>query len=320
MKKSLIISAIISIGVLMFFSACDPEAKYEIENVKINLSLKRHSIGYAEMEYTTNKLCYYYTNILPETSEYTNLMKNNPKQFMSLMIDSAYVEYVNWRYNFLKKGEAHVADFSSHSLYYGNNNLFFQKLKENTKYNIYAFAVDPMTNKPVGELFIKEVTTLSKQAVKVHFNSRVKGNWIYIYPLDDKEKIVDYSPYAWTYMDEEAYGRLFNYDPMKLIKYMIYLKFDNDESGTAAGVTEAGESSQSDNGTESGEYDLTDYYTQMGIDMDNDNNAQILEEGKYFYIVIASLDGGINNAFHYRVLYEGEKTNVELIYGRDNVE
>lgn len=309
MKKILIISAIISIGVMMFFSACDPEAKYEIDNVKINLNIQRYSLGYVETELTTNKLCYYYTNILPETSEYTNLMKNNPKQFMSLMIDSAYVDYLAWRYSFLKMGEAHVADFSSHSLYYGNNHLFFQNLKENTTYNIYAFAVDPQTKNPVGELFIKEVTTLSKQTVNVHFNSRVKGNWIYIYPLDDNENIVDYSPYVWTYIDAEMYGQYFNYDPMKLIKYMIYLKFDSDDSND-----------DSDDDSESYDYDLTDYYTQMGIDMDNDNDVQMLQEGKYFYIVIASLDGGINNAFHYKVLYEGENTNVELIYGRDNLE
>ncbi|MBR4482746.1 MAG: hypothetical protein IKS58_02080, partial [Paludibacteraceae bacterium] len=79
---------------VLCLTSCDPDAIYYTKKVSIKIEQKRKSLSYVEWEFTTNKEAYYYMNILPDTdTEFVNLMRNNPRQFMNLMIDSAYVEY-----------------------------------------------------------------------------------------------------------------------------------------------------------------------------------------------------------------------------------
>lgn len=296
MRKSYVILYLASLLTVLCLTSCDPDAKYYTKKVSIKIEQKRKSLGYVEAEFTTNKEAYYYMNILPDSNtEYVNLMRKNPKQFMSLMIDSAYVEYVEWRYSFLKSGVTTVADFASHSLRYGPVKKFFQNLKEGSKYHLFAFAVDAESNKPIGELYTLDVETLTHQAVNIHFNARVSGNWFYIYPLDEKNSVIDYSPYVWSYIDEEFFEEKYKKNPEAFLRFLLY----GDE--------------------EEGYVDITDDISSMGIDVDNDNDRQVLEPGMTCYIIIASLDGGINKITEYKFVYNGPQTEFELIYGRDDI-
>lgn len=296
MRKSYVILYLASLLTVLCLTSCDPDAKYYTKKVSIKIEQKRKSLGYVEAEFTTNKEAYYYMNILPDSNtEYVNLMRKNPKQFMSLMIDSAYVEYVEWRYSFLKSGVTTVADFASHSLRYGPVKKFFQNLKEGSKYHLFAFAVDAESNKPIGELYTLDVETLTHQAVNIHFNARVSGNWFYIYPLDEKNSVIDYSPYVWSYIDEEFFEEKYEKNPEAFLRFLLY----GDE--------------------EEGYVDITDDISSMGIDVDNDNDRQVLESGMTCYIIIASLDGGINKITEYKFVYNGPQTEFELIYGRDDI-
>ncbi len=296
MRKSYVILYLASLLTVLCLTSCDPDAKYYTKKVSIKIEQKRKSLSYVEAEFTTNKEAYYYMNILPDSNtEYVNLMRKNPKQFMSLMIDSAYVEYVEWRYSFLKAGESNVADFASHSLRYGPVKKFFQNLKEGSKYHLFAFAVDAESNKPIGELYTLDVETLTHQAVNIHFNARVSGNWFYIYPLDEKNSVIDYSPYVWSYIDEEFFEEKYKKNPEAFLRFLLY----GDE--------------------EEGYVDITADISSMGIDVDNDNDSQVLEPGMTCYIIIASLDGGINKITEYKFVYNGPQTEFELIYGRDDI-
>lgn len=296
MRKSYVILYLASLLTVLCLTSCDPDAKYYTKKVSIKIEQKRKSLSYVEAEFTTNKEAYYYMNILPDSNtEYVNLMRKNPKQFMSLMIDSAYVEYVEWRYSFLKSGVTTVADFASHSLRYGPVKKFFQDLKEGSKYHLFAFAVDPSSNKPIGNLYTLDVETLTHQTVNIHFNARVSGNWFYIYPLDEKGKVIDYSPYVWSYIDEQLFEEMYQKDPTKFLKRWIYGNEDEEP------------------------IDITANFTSMGIDVDNDNDEHILEKGMICYIIIASLDGGINKVTEYKFTYNGPETEIEFIYGRDDI-
>lgn len=298
MRRHLIKLYLVSLMSALFLTSCNPDAIYHTKDVTIKIEQKRRSIGYVEVAISTNKESYYYMNILPDSNtEYVNLMRNHPKQFMNLMLDGAYVEYVNWRYSFLKSGVTNVADFASHSLRYGSVKKFFQNLDEGTKYHIYAFAVDPSSNKPIGNLYTLDVETLTHQTVNIHFNARVSGNWLYIYPLDEKNNVIDYSPYVWDYIDEQEFEKKYNKNPLLYLIDMLY-------------VTDADDF-----------IDMTNDFSSMGIDVDNDNDDQILEPGKTCYIIIASVDGGINIATitEYKFVYNGPETEIEFIHGRDDI-
>lgn len=296
MRKSYIILYLASLLTVLCLTSCDPDAIYYTKDVTVKIEQKRKSLSYVEAEFTTNKEAYYYMNILPDTdTEFVNLMRNNPRQFMNLMIDSAYVEYVSWRYSFLKAGESNVADFASHSLRYGPVKKFFQNLKEGSKYHLFAFAVDPSSNKPIGNLYTLDVETLTHQTVNIHFNARVSGNWFYIYPLDEKGKVIDFSPYVWSYIDEEFFEEKYEKNPEAFLRFLLY----GDEK--------------------EGSVDITADISSMGIDVDNDNESQVLEPGMTCYIIIASLDGGINKITEYKFVYNGPQTELELIYGRDDI-
>ena len=102
---------------LSLLPSCNPEAPYHTEDVSLKLEVKRVSAGFAEVHFTTDKDAYYFADIEPVREGIDP--KELEFQFKSLALDHAYVEYVNWRYEHLYKGEELVAEFSSHSLQYG---------------------------------------------------------------------------------------------------------------------------------------------------------------------------------------------------------
>lgn len=166
----------------VLFCSCNPEAKWETNDVIITISPHTVSAAYIECSFSTNKDAYYMVACIPVEEGYNPL--DHQKQFMTLALDSANMEYINWRYHLLKEGVSPIAPFASHALQYGNVDHFFTNLTPNTDYWVFAFVVNPETLKPVGKLYLQTLTTAETSIVDVHFEYRVRGFWDYIYPLD----------------------------------------------------------------------------------------------------------------------------------------
>ncbi len=182
--------------------SCNPEAKWTTSDVEINMEVVTVSAGFVECHFSTNKEAYYLIACVPAVEGENP--QDHPKQFMTLALDSANVEYLAWRNSLLKQGEFNIAPFASHALQYGSVNHFFTGLLPGFTYWIYAFVVDPGTLKPSGKLYLETVTTTEESVFDVHFDYRIKGKWDYIYPVDTLNKIYARFPYIATTCDSNS--------------------------------------------------------------------------------------------------------------------
>lgn len=241
-------------GGLLGFSACNPDVVSHSQNVVINIDVEKVSAGFAQVRFSTNKEAFYLISIQP-TQEGINPQKI-AKTFMLLSLDSAYADYLYWRNKQLQQLTPFVADFSSHSLQYGNIEHFFTLLQPNTEYWIYAFVVDANTNKPAGKLFLETITTDTTSSIPVHFEYRVDGHWDYVYPKDSAGEIISTIPWVGETMDsihireegwrvpgEYFFNRFKNvyHEDYERILYGIYAHENNGESdGTSTTRFEVG--------------------------------------------------------------------------------
>ena len=162
--------------------ACDPNAKAYTKRIEIDINVQNISAGFVQVEFSTNREAFYLVSMQP-AKEGIN-PQEIAKTFMLLALDSAYLDYLKWRNNELQNLVPFVADFSSHSLQYGNTNRTFCFLQPDTDYWIFAFGVDPESNKPFGQLFLKTITTKQESVLTMDFQYRVRGEWDYVYPKD----------------------------------------------------------------------------------------------------------------------------------------
>lgn len=181
------------------FAACNPDVVAYTEDVEITIDVEQVSAGFAQVRFSTNKEAFYLISIQP-TQEGIN-PHDIAKTFMLLSIDSAYADYLYWRNKQLQQHIPFVADFSSHSLQYGDIKHFFTLLQPSTEYWVYAFVVDPNTNKPAGKLFVETITTDSVSRIPVQFEYRIDGCWDYIYPVDSAGEILSTIPWVGETMD-----------------------------------------------------------------------------------------------------------------------
>lgn len=181
------------------FAACNPDVVAYTEDVEITIDVEQVSAGFAQVRFSTNKEAFYLISIQP-TQEGIN-PHDIAKTFMLLSIDSAYADYLYWRNKQLQQYIPFVADFSSHSLQYGDIKHFFTLLQPSTEYWVYAFVVDPNTNKPAGKLFVETITTDSVSRIPVQFEYRIDGCWDYIYPVDSAGEILSTIPWVGETMD-----------------------------------------------------------------------------------------------------------------------
>ena len=238
------------IGVwLISFTACNPEAPAHTNDVEITIDIEQVSAGYAQVSFSTNKEAFYLISIQP-TQEGVDPQKI-AKTFMLLSLDSAYVDYLYWRNKQLQQHIPFVADFSSHSLQYGNITHFFTLLQPSTEYWVYAFVVDPTTNKPAGKLFLETITTDSISKTPLQFEYRIRGYWDYIYPVDSTGEVVSTIPWVcetidsitireggWRVPGEYFFERFKNvyYEDYERILYGIYAH-NNDGVGDGTSST-----------------------------------------------------------------------------------
>ena len=181
------------------FAACNPDAVAYTDGVEITIDVEQVSAGFAQVRFSTNKEAYYLISIQP-TQEGID-PQAIAKTFMLLSLDSAYADYLYWRNKQLQQHIPFVADFSSHSLQYGNIKHFFTLLQPSTEYWVYAFVVDPNTNKPAGKLFLETITTDSTSRIPVQFEYRIDGYWDYIYPVDSTGEIISTIPWVGETID-----------------------------------------------------------------------------------------------------------------------
>ena len=265
--------------------SCNPEAKWETEDVNITMNIKKVSAGFVECDFSTDKGAYYLVAIENARIGYDPMA--HQKQFMMLAIDSANVEYLAWRNYLLKNGEFNIAPFSSHSLQYGSINYFFTGLQPNQDYWIYAFVVDPETLQPKGKLHLEHVTTKETSDMDIHFDYRIKGYWDYIYPVDSVRKIYNNFPYIATTYDSL---RLVDLGVTTDIGAVVYFAFWSQERFTYPDLANV-------------------IYGVHAIENDGRQSAEMFEEGHTYYTGISGYDGSYKQTTVYKFKWTGTKCN-----------
>jgi len=155
----------------MAVSSCvKTSPEYTTSGTRINITVDEKALSATRIKVNfalDNDKNYYYCDIMLRS---TYAVKEDNAKFMQLVLDSVYTDYVNWRYDYLKKDEEYIASFSSHCLWYGNDYWEFSGLTPDTEYTLFSFCVNPDTKQPVGELFYVYVKTPSVKESSLTFN------------------------------------------------------------------------------------------------------------------------------------------------------
>ena len=277
---------------LTLFAGCNPDAHWETSNVDISMSVQTVSAGYIECSFSTSKDAYYLVSCVPVEKGYDPMA--HQKQFMTLALDSANMEYINWRYLLLKEGVTPIAPFASHALQYGKVDYFFTNLTPGTDYWVYAFIVNPETLKPAGKLHMMTLTTRETSVVDVRFEYRVRGRWDYIYPI-----------YNDSINDRANYGKINSHFPyLAMTRDSLHLVDEYDNPMTPE-----------DYFTQEflfiSEYNLTEHI-RYGVQVAENNGENAYEDfqpGHTYYTAIVSFDGFIGNNVIYKFRWTGEDFN-----------
>lgn len=285
MNKSAIFNLKSSIALLfsiIMLSSCNPEAKWETENVEIKIQVQTVSAAFIRCSFSTNKEAYYLIACEPAKKDLDPMAYQ--KQFMTLALDSANVEYLSWRHEQLLDGEFNIAPFASHALQYGRIGHVFTMLQPDTDYWLYAFVVNPSTMTPAGTLFLQTVHTAKESTVNVKFEYRVKGSWDYIYPMDTLGTIVDFYPYIAATCDSAYAMELFEETPYERLTELFSYMVEN-------------KGSLEDN-------------LRYGVNATNNSflgeGWVSFEEGHTYYTAVAGCDGQMENMCVFRFVWTGE--------------
>lgn len=275
---------------LLLTPSCNPEAKWETNDVEIQMSLSTVSAGFIECTFSTNKEAYYLVAIEPVREDYNPL--DHQKQFMMLALDSANVSYLKWRNELLQKGESNVAPFASHALQYGHIDYFFTGLYPNNEYWVYAFVVNPETMKPAGKLYLQTVKTTYESIMDIHFDYRIKGRWDYIYPVDTAGKIYGRFPYIATTRDS-----------LSIVADSIH-----EDTDSAAVISLAFWALERFFYPDSAEV----FYGVRAVENDGWQSAENFEEGHTYYTALCGFDGSFKQLTVYRFTWTGDSCNIYL--------
>lgn len=189
MRRTVLHITLLILMALAAFS-CQTGARYEIRRVEIDTQILDISAGYVRVTAQPNRDAYYAMGVVKkDLREYDPYGK--PNQFMTLMLDSLYLEYTNWRYPYLKHGVDYIASFESHSLHYDSTEVYFNGLIPDTKYWLYSFPVDPYAKTPTGSLKIQEFTTQAIRHQDLHFDVSINGYFVLVYPRDENDNVLD---------------------------------------------------------------------------------------------------------------------------------
>jgi len=259
------------------------------DDVTIEMTINRVSAGFIDVTFAPDELAYYLVTVdkaIPGIK-----LDDCEQQFMDLSLDSAYVKYVEWRHDHLLNLEEHVADFPSHSLYYGTTTMIKNFLEPNTDYWVCAFVVDKKSNKANGRLFYKTIHTKSRSIYNsIRFAYRVKGEWDYIYPYNmNSGELVTDVPWIGKTADSLEIHRLGFRSPGQY--------FDSEFEKYEEGV-----------GTI-----FTGIYAHQNNGVGDGTSTTKFEKGHTYYTAMAVLDGPRNDCFDiYRFTWTGSEDEVIL--------
>lgn len=191
--------------VAMMFSACDYNAKYTTKKVKLTMTQKRVSAGFAQFEFETDRPAYFLSGItqVNETTPLEGVFFYQEK-FKTLMLDEAYIDYLEWRHDLLNEAVHDITEFHDHTLNYTSAKRTFQFLQPNTRYIVYGFVVDPILREPAGDLQAVEIYTDAESHLMISFSYRVNGFWDYIYPQLETYYMLDNPVYRDPITGEEV--------------------------------------------------------------------------------------------------------------------
>ena len=283
--KGIAVLSVLCILCAVFFSSCDPDAKWTTDDVEITMSIKTVSAGFVECSFSTNREAYYFIAIEPVHEDINP--QAHQKQFMTLALDSAYAEYLMWRNHLLKNNEFYIASFPNHVLHYGNTDYFFTGLLPDTEYWVYAFVVNPETLQPKGKLYIEQVKTTQESILDIHFDYRVKGNWDYIYPMDTLGKIYTQFPYIATTRDSLTLAEENFITDEEIVIYFGFWCLDRFLDRTKADVL----------------------YGVHAVENDGYQSSECWEEGHTYYTVISGYDGSFKQTTIYKFVWTGDSCN-----------
>lgn len=272
--------ALVLAALLLLLAGCKTESKYHLLGVKFEIEIATVTKGYVHAYFYPSTVAYYVTGCMPVNDWYDPV--NKPDQFMTLMVDSLYVEYLDWRYDYLKNQEDYIADFASHSLQYGDSERYFQDLQPDTDYWVYAFVVDPGTKEPFDQLWLTTVRTDSLSAYRAWFDTRVQGSYFYMYPREAEDgAILETVPYTGGIVDA--------LDLVEDIPWPLDIEGKLDKYSERAYELAV-------------DYGILDDITYTGVKQIN--YAGRFKSGHIYYIIIGELQGGIVNRAYYRFTYD----------------
>ena len=272
--------ALVLAAVLVLLAGCKTESKYHLLGVKFEIEVATVTKGYIHTYFYPSTVAYYVTGCMPVNDKYDPI--NKSQQFMTLMVDSLYIDYLDWRYDYLKNQEDYIADFASHSLQYGDSERYFQNLQPDTDYWVYAFVVDPGSKEPFDQLWLTTVRTGSEEVCRAWFDTRVQGSYFYLYPREKEDgEIIENVPYTGGIVDAldlvEAFPLPLDFEG-KLDKYS--------EQAYNLAV----------------EYGILSKITYTGVKQIN--YAGRFKAGHTYYIIIGELQGGIVNRAYFHFTYD----------------
>ena len=280
--------ALVFAALLFMLAGCKTESKYHLLGVKFEIEVSSVTKGYIHTYFYPSTVAYYVTGCMPVNDNYDPI--NKSRQFMTLMVDSLYIDYLDWRYDYLRNQEDYIADFASHSLQYGDSEKYFQNLQPDTDYWVYAFVVDPGTKEPFDKLWLTTVRTDSLSTCRAFFETRVQSSYFYMYPRESEGgEILGSVPYTGGIVDAldlmEAFPLPLDFEG-KLDKYS--------ERAYNLAV----------------DYGILDDITYTGVKQIN--YAGRFKNGHTYYIIIGELQGGIYNRAYFRFVYNSSDYTQEV--------
>ena len=166
----------------------DGEAEFITEPTTIHIQVLNDKITagtaqvYVEPE---DDRAYFYARAIPADMYKPGTMDHD---YMTLVMDRVYIDYLEWRYWHLIEGETYIASFSSHSLKYGVQTLHVDTLLPYTRYMIYAFCVNPVNMQPMGKFYYDYFTTDSLIHSDLDFQFKLEERALYIMPSNDNDQ------------------------------------------------------------------------------------------------------------------------------------
>jgi len=201
---------------LICFTACNKgEAAYIVQPTPIRLTVltDKTTASTAQIHIApVDDRAYFFVDTLPAGWYKPGTMD---RDFMMLVMDSIYIDYLTWRHDHLKDAETYIAPFSSHCLKYGVQTVHFNELSANSEYMVYAFCVNPVTNQPMGDLYFDYFTTDSLRQRNLSFQFALEGQQLYIMPSDDETQYVS------AIISEEELKWEFDGDPYQYLSTVV---------------------------------------------------------------------------------------------------